>query len=337
MKEHMAIILMGWFVICLSASCHAVTSISENQYVDTYFNLSRTFYYGDAPVENELMDMIEYYLSNQPDLGAKLSTIGNHSGKQIRTIVDLYGGPCDECIEGDVCPQESSKCCCRGKEYLCVKTAGPPGAGTITAWTYFAECTKGCCGPNVCCYDPGAGDGCYGDSECYEKRGPCYRCPSPNGNCAISTSQCTADSDCTSMNGAGWRCISTCCIPTPKGDACTSDAQCSTYGINWICQTPAGAPSGNCAYLGNYRVCSDGTLIGKCSTANKGQICIENNLSTGTQLASSPTHCPTSLVSVENLEETTPPETTSTPEKKTEDKSIKFNVPFLGDISIPWF
>ena len=344
MKKEEAIFLSALVAAFFCGTGTALTSISDQQYLDSYFNLSTNFY-NNAPVGSELLDIIQYYLTSSANLGPGLNTVGTHSGKQIRTILDLYGGPCDDCSNGGACTTLNSKCCCHGKEYLCINSGSPPGSTVLYVWSYSSVCTKGCCGGDVCCYDPSAGDNCYGDSECYEKRGPCYICSTPGGSCTLSANQCTADANCIDSKGAGWRCISNCCIPVSSGDACTNDVQCTTYGTNWKCQIQTGASSGYCAYVGNFQMCSDGTPVGRCSTANPGQICTENALMTGTQLGTS-SHCPAPLMdlaeqdtttSIETTASTQPVEPTNAPEKKPEDKSVKLSIPFLGDVSIPWF
>jgi len=143
-------------------------------------------------------------------------------------------------------------------------------------------------------------------------------CACPPGPCSIQGDACCCAGklyQCSIVGAAlSWQfsgdcvdgcCASACCggvVTTtstttttnpsvPQGNTCANDVECSAYGRSWVCNIPPGKTKGNCAYTGSFTQCSDGTIIGQCSTSSPGNVCMENAQGTGTQLATAPSLC----------------------------------------------
>ena len=227
-------VLIAVALLCLSFQSWALVSITDDDYIQVYFNMAGK-YYQDPSIKGEFFDVIEYYLTTQ-DVNSNLFVKGSWSGKRIISILDEYGAPCD-CPPGP-CAKEGKTCCCQNKQYGCTLVGGS------LVWQFSGGCAQSCCG-----------------AAC---------CP------VIPTTTSTTVGSTTTINQ-----------PIPDGASCTNDVGCTNYGNHWYCYIPAGKTSGNCRYTGSYYQCSDGTIIGQCSATTAGSICVENALSTGTQLATS--------------------------------------------------
>ncbi|MBN2251736.1 MAG: hypothetical protein JW724_06660 [Candidatus Altiarchaeota archaeon] len=265
--------MIALMLLVLSSSpCQAIT---DDEYVEVYFNMAAV-YYQDPSIKEEFLDMIEYFLQNS-NVDDNLFKEGERSGRQIRTILDKWGGPCEkidnaECKQANPCLSEGDTCCCGGKLYTCSNPymqepmMGPmdnliPSVHaelTASSWQQTKDCGSGCCG-RVCC-EGVTGDNCYSNEECYVKYGACYVCPNPGGECTKGAQACTTEDECINAYGPGWKCDKTelCCIP---GDSCATNDDCGLiYGPNWVCET-----TGNCKYVGTNVKCEDETLMGECN------------------------------------------------------------------------
>lgn len=148
MKNLKILLGIGVLIILLLLAINAVYApvVTEDEYMEALLVVLEDVYRkdvyggGEKFSREEALDLIEYYVNNKDDLSAHLSNVGTHSGKQIWTIMDMAGAPCD-CTPGAPCTISGEKCCCRGVFYEC-----------NIIWGYTKDCTQGCCG-NLCCED----------------------------------------------------------------------------------------------------------------------------------------------------------------------------------------
>lgn len=219
-------------------NCSAgIYSITEDDYINAYFTMFKTYLNADnaspqlTDAKNNVLDLIEYYLTTRTELSDFLWQKGTYSGREIRTILDLADAPC-VCDVNTACTATGDVCCCHTMQGVC----GTVKAGVTKTWEYTKQCLKGCCGDYCCGEEPT--QNCYSNKQCYQTKGPCQACQKAGQNCTYEANQCSVDSDC-GKYASNWICNPSfkCCVPpqvtttttsttttTPSG--CRSDRQC---------------------------------------------------------------------------------------------------------------
>ncbi len=235
--------------LTLSVNCFAgIYSITESDYINAYFTMFKTYLNannGSAEVtdaKNDVLDLIEYYLTTRASLSDFLWQTGTHSGKQIRTILDLANAPC-VCDVNTACNETGDVCCCHTVQGVCDTVQ----AGLPKQWKSTTGCANGCCGDYCCGEEPT--QNCFSNKQCYLTKGPCQACEKAGQNCTYEANQCSVDSDCAKY-ASDWICSPSfkCCVPpqvtttttstttTTTLSGCRSDRQCvAENGACYIC------------------------------------------------------------------------------------------------------
>jgi hypothetical protein len=243
-------VLLAIFLTLSMSGFGSINSITENEYLRAYFNAYQTYLLTDlgspelTDSKNNVLDLIDYYLTTRAELSDFLWMNGPNSHRQIRTILDMNNAPC-VCDVNSVCQATGDICCCHKVQGVCdvVQIARPK------AWATSRNCATGCCGDYCCGEEPTTN--CYSNYQCYITRGPCQACQKAGQNCVYEPNQCTVDADC-GKYAANWKCNSGCCVK-PAGTTttstttttlpgCKSDRECTiTRGPCYTCPSFGGA------------------------------------------------------------------------------------------------
>ena len=268
--------------LTLSVNCFAgIYSITETDYINAYFTMFKAYLTADnasvqaIDAKNDVLDLIEYYLTTRASLSDFLWQKGTYSGKQIRTILDLANAPCT-CDVNTACTATGDVCCCHTVQGVCdtVQTGLPK------QWKSTKECANGCCGDYCCGEEPT--QNCYSNKQCYQTKGPCQACEKSGQNCIYETNQCNVDSDC-GKYASNWICSSfKCCVPpqittttsttTTTLATCTASRECYyTNGACYVCPSIGGTCT-----LQNNQCTVDSDCTSKYGTAGGGWTCSAN-------------------------------------------------------------
>ena len=264
-------------------NCFAgINSVNETDYINAYFTMFKSYLTADnssvqaTDAKNNVIDLIEYYLSTRASLSDFLWQPGTYSGKQIRTILDIADAPC-VCDVNTACTATGDVCCCHTVQGVCdtVQTGLPK------QWKSTKGCANGCCGDYCCGEEPT--QNCYSNKQCYYTKGPCQACEKAGQNCTYETNQCNVDSDC-GKYASNWICSSAfkCCVPpqvttttsttTTTLAICTASREC--YYKNGACYT---CPSiGGTCTLQNNQCTADSNCTSKYGNAGGGWTCSAN-------------------------------------------------------------
>lgn len=241
-----AFLLLSVF-LALPMNCFAgIYYITEDNYINAYFTMFKTYLSADngttqlTDAKNNVLDLIDYYLTTRTELSDFLWQKGTYSNKEIRTILDLANAPC-VCDVNTACAATGDVCCCHTMQGVC----GPVQAGVTKRWQYTKGCANGCCGDYCCGEEPT--QNCYSNKQCYQTKGPCQACQKAGQNCTYEANQCTVNSDC-GKYASNWICNPSfkCCVPpqittttsttTTTLAGCWSDRQCvAEKGYCYIC------------------------------------------------------------------------------------------------------
>jgi len=140
----------SFLIVSFSVSAIVPENITEDDYMKSYFSIYKSYISGNDTSKDELIDVIDYYLSNE-DIGNNLYYVGTNSNRMIGSILADSGtvfdcGSCNSSALGQ-------RCCiylvgsvplaydCMGTEVLGV---------TGYFWKEIWQCSYGCC-KNKCC------------------------------------------------------------------------------------------------------------------------------------------------------------------------------------------
>jgi len=235
MKKEKAVFVFAAIILAVSMTCSGgLNSITEDDYLKAYFSMYQRFIFADngtvqlTDYKNNILDLIEYYLTTRANLSDFLWQTGSNSGRQIRTILDMANAPC-MCDVNTACQATGDVCCCHQVQGIC----GPVQANIPKSWNSTRNCGNGCCGDYCCGEEPTAN--CYSNKQCYMTKGPCQACQKAGQDCVYETNQCSVDSDCVKY-ASNWICNPSfkCCVPpqvtttttTTTLAGCWSDREC---------------------------------------------------------------------------------------------------------------
>jgi len=150
MRHFWIIVFFSFILVSFSVSAIVPEKITEDDYMNAYFSIYKSYISGNDTSKGELMDVIDYYLSAD-DLADTLYYVGPNSNKMIGSILADAGtvfdcGPCNSSTLGHRC------CIYRmGSVPLAYDCVGTEVVGVADYdWKKIWQCTYGCCKDKCC-------------------------------------------------------------------------------------------------------------------------------------------------------------------------------------------
>ena len=221
-----SLILAAVFLAASMSCSGGLNSITEDEYLKAYFNMYQKYIFAAPSTvqltdsKNNILDLIEYYLTTRAELSDFLWQKGSNSGRQIRTILDMANAPC-VCDVNAACQATGDVCCCHQVQGVCDTVQ----VGLPKQWKSTNNCANGCCGDYCCGQEPTTN--CYSNKQCYLTKGPCQACQKAGQDCVYEANQCNVDADCAKYQ-PNWICSTfNCCVP-PQGTTTSSSTTSTT-------------------------------------------------------------------------------------------------------------